>query len=269
MRRSAVLCLLAPAMLAAQTAKLDDGRLEPSWFGAEVVLQPSKTLGFQWLKPGLTLHQRSLQLKAWEPAVWLRGRRMGKDQAFLQRAESYLATDLERGLRRGLKGSLPLSSTAGDVLVIARVVDAVGIGDNYMDMGQLSLSFDLKLVEAGTGILLAAFHDTLRGPSPEAIAERYSRWCEDLGRLLAASALPPVAAQVVSAPTPTAIKPTPATLAIPTTLATPTPPPFDLEGALRRIEGLKRDGLLSEEECQVLRKKAADKAADKAASKAQ
>jgi hypothetical protein len=36
-------------------------------------------------------------------------------------------------------------------------------------------------------------------------------------------------------------------------------PVFDLEGALRRIEGLKRDGLLSEEECQVLRRKAAEK----------
>jgi hypothetical protein len=38
------------------------------------------------------------------------------------------------------------------------------------------------------------------------------------------------------------------------------PPAFDLEGALRRIEGLKRDGLLSEAESQVLRKKAADRA---------
>jgi hypothetical protein len=124
------------------------------------------------------------------------------------------------------------------------VVDAVGIGDDYMATGQLSLSFDLKLVDADTGALLAAFHDTLRGPSPEAIAGQYGRWCEELGRLLAASAAPPVAVKLVPAPT----------------LATPSPV-FDLEGALRRIEGLKRDGLLSEEECQVLRKKAADKAA--------
>jgi hypothetical protein len=264
MRRSTVLFLLAPALLVAQTAKLDGGRLDPSWFGVEANFQSSKTLGFQWLKPGLALHQRSLQLKAWEPAAWLLGRRMGKDQAFLQRAEPSLAPDLERGLRRGLKGSLPLSSTAGDVRIIGRVVDAVGIGDNYMDMGQLSLSFDLKLVEAGTGILLAAFHDTLRGPSPEAIAGRYERWCEDLGRLLAASARPPVAAQIVPGPMPTAARPTLATLATPAAPAAPTPPTFDLEGALRRIEGLQRDGLLSEEEGQVLRKKAAAKAASKA-----
>ncbi|HEX7553682.1 MAG TPA: hypothetical protein VF378_09010, partial [Geothrix sp.] len=182
------------------------------------------------------------------------GRRASKDQVFLQRVESYLATDLERGLRRGLKGNSPFSLTAGDVLIIARVVDAVGIGDDYMAVGQLSLSFDIKLVDADTGALLAAFHDTLRGPSPEAIAGQYGRWCDELGRLLAATAAPPVAVQYVPGPTPTAARPT---------LATP-PPSFDLEGSLRRIEALKRDGLLSEEECQLLRKKAADKAAPRA-----
>jgi hypothetical protein len=254
MRQSAVPFLLAPAMLVAQTATLDEGRLDPAWFGAEAVFQPSKTLGFQWLKPGLELHQRSLQLKAWEPAAWLLGRRTSKDQVFLQRTESYLAPDLERGLRRGLKGNLPFSLTAGDVLIVARVVDAVGIGDDYMAMGQLSLSFDLKLVDADTGALLAAFHDTLRGPSPEAIAGQYGRWCEELGRLLAATTAPSVAVQSVPRPTPTAARPTLAT----------SPPIFDLEGALRRIDALKRDGLLSEEEWQVLRKKAADKAAPKA-----
>ena len=249
MRRSVALCLLAPAMLAAQTATLDEGRLDPTWFGAGATFQPSKALGFQWLKPGLDLHQRSLQLKGWEPAAWLLGRRARKDQVFLQRAEAHLATDLERGLRRGLKGNLPLSLTAGDVLIIARAVDAVGEGDDYMATGQLNLSFDLKLVDADTGTLLAAFHDTLRGPSPEAVAGQYGRWCEELGRLLAASATLPVAVKPAPAPAQTTSKP----------MLAP-PPSFDLEGALRRIEGLKRDGLLSEEECQVLRKKAADKA---------
>ncbi len=243
MRRSAVLFLLAPALLVAQPATLDEGRLDPAWFGTGASFQPSKALGFQWLKPGLDLHQRTLQLKAWEPAAWLLGRRMSKDQVFLQRAESYLAPDLDRHLRRGLKGNLPVSHTAGDVLLIARVVDAVGIGDDYMATGQASLSFDLKLVDADTGALLGAFHDTLRGPSPEAIAGQYGRWCEELGRLLAACAAPPQAVKPVPGPTQA------------------TPPSFDLEGALRRIEGLKRDGLLSEEECQMLRKKAADRSA--------
>jgi hypothetical protein len=239
MRPSAALFLLVPAWLAAQSPNLDEGRLDPAWFGPGAVFQSSKALGFQWLKPDLDLHQRTLRLQAWEPAAWLLGRRTRKDQLFLQQAETYLSRDLERGLRRGLKGTLPLSSAEGDLLVSARVVDAVGLGDDYMAMGTASLSIDVKVADQGTGALLAAFHETLQGGSTEAVAGQYGRWCEALGHLLAVSAAPSVA-----------IKPGPA----------PPAPVFDLEGALARIEGLRRDGLLSEEDCRVLRKKATDKA---------
>jgi hypothetical protein len=40
----------------------------------------------------------------------------------------------------------------------------------------------------------------------------------------------------------------------------PSKPAFDLEGALRRIDALGRDGLLSEAECEALRRKAREKA---------
>lgn len=241
MRPSPALILLAPALLVAQAATLDEGRLDPAWFGPEAAFQPSKTLGFQWLKPGLDLHNRTLQLRAWEPAAWLLGHRAQKDQWFLQRMESTLLPDMERSLRRGLKASLPLSLTAGDLLLSARAVDAVGAGDDYLAMGSVSLSFDVKIMDRDTGELLAAFHDTLQGPNPETVTTQYERWCENLGRLLAASVATPAAAKPPAS----------------------TQPVFDLEGALRRIEGLKRDGLLSEEECQVLRKKATEKSAAK------
>jgi hypothetical protein len=243
MRRSAALFLSASAILAGQSATLDEGRLDPAWFGAGAIFQPSKTLGFQWLKPGLDLHHRSLRLKAWEPAAWLLGRRALKDQSFHQRVEPSLPHGLEQGLRRGLKGTIPVSPASGDLLLVARVADAVGQADDYMAMGSVLLSFDLKLVDGDTGELLGAFHDTLQGSSPESITGQFGRWCEGLGRTLAPFATPPAAAQP-DIPKPQA----------------PPPPAFDLEGALRRIEGLKRDGLLSEEECEALRKKAKDRA---------
>ena len=248
MRRYATLFLLAPTLLVAQAPGLDEGRLDPAWFGAEAVFQPSKTLGFQWLKPGLDLRHRTLQLRALEPAAWLLGPRARKDQAFLQRIEATLVPDLERGLRRGLKESLPLSATNGDLLLSARVVDAVGESDDYMGMARVSLSFDVKVVDRDSGALLAAFHDTLQGAGPGAVTGQYGRWCEGLGRLLATFAVPP-AATPTQAPSPAQV---------------PLPPVFDLEGALRRIEGLKRDGLLSEAEGEALRNKAAAKAAAKA-----
>jgi hypothetical protein len=252
MRSSAALLLLIPALLSAQAGGLDEGRLDPAWFGSAATFQPSKVLGFQWLKPGLNLQNRAIQLKPWEAPAWLLGKRAMKDQTLLQRMEKSLPAGLDRGIRRGLKGRLPVSATSGDLHVIARVVDAVGQADDYMAAGKVTLSFDLKLVDGDTGELLGAFHDTLGTPGADYLPGRFERWCEELGRLLAASAAPQAVLQPVQAAAP------PAQVA-----AGPLPAPvpaFDLEGALRRIEGLKRDGLLSEEEYLALRKKAAEKA---------
>jgi len=242
MRRSSIFFLILPAILGAQPAGLDGGRLDPAWFGLAAAFQPSKALGFQWLKPGLDLRNRTLQLKGWEVPAWVLGRREMKDQVFLRRVEDALPKGLDHGLRRGLKGSLPVAS-AGDLHLVVRVVDAVGQADDYMAAGQVAVSFDLKLVDGDTGELLAAFHDTIEGPGADFIPGRFEQWGEQLGRLLATTAAPPP----LPKPAPVAASPLPA-------------PPFDLEGALRRIEGLKRDGLLSETECQALRKKAAEKA---------
>jgi len=251
MRRSALLLLLLPAFLAAQLVTFDDGRLDPAWFGPSVVFQPSKVFGFQWLKPGLALPGRTLRLETWEPAAWLLGRRSGKDRDFLQRIEPALPTNQEKGLRRGLKGALPVSATNGNLRLVARVVDAEGVGDDYMAMGSYGLSFDMKLLDADTGELLGGFHGSLRGSSSEAVTLHFEKWCENLGRLLSTFATPQLPVKPVQVPA------TPITTVQAPILPRPA---FDLEGALRRIEGLKLDGLLSEEEYQSLRRKATDKA---------
>ncbi len=242
MRRSAPFFLVS-ALLAGQAPLLDDGRLDPSWFGAGVVFQPSKALGFQWIRPGLDLRNRSLHLKAWEPVGWVQGPRAGKDQAFLARLAPGLPGDLEQGLKKGLKGAVPVSTTAGDLVLVARVADALGADDDYMAVRPVTLSFDLKLVDGDSGEVLAAFHDTITGPNTDAVSYHFGRWCEAMGRVLA-----PVAAPASAVPA--AVKPLPA----------PSKPPFDLEGALRRIDALGRDGLLSEAECEALRKKARERA---------
>ncbi len=247
MRRTAAFLLAAPAFLSAQAPLPDDGRLDAAWFGPVAQLQPSKSLGFQWLKPGLDLQRRSLRLKVWDPAAWLLGKRATKDQLVLARLEGSLLPELTRGLQKGLKGVLPVSRTEGDLLLVGRVVDAVGEESDFMSSGPSFLSLDLKLVDGDSGELLGAFHTTLRGLGGDMLAIQYSQWCENLGRLLAPLAKPLPARGPAPA---AAVKPAPPAAA----------PAFDLEGALRRIEGLKRDGLLTEAECQVLRLKAAERA---------
>lgn len=253
--------LFMPALLAAQTATFDDGRLDPAWFGPAVEFKPSKALGFQWLKSGQNLRGRTIHLKAWEPAAWLLGRRSGKDRSFLDQVESTLPARQEKGIRRGLKAALPASTASGELLLVARVVDAEGVGDDYMAIGSYGLSFDMKLVEGVSGELLGAFHGTLRGPNPDVITTQFEKWCEDLGRLLSTAAAPPTPAKAAqSALVPAAPVPAAGISAVPAPAATQLKPSFDLEGALRRIEELKQDGLLSDEEYQSIRKKAAAKA---------
>lgn len=244
MRPLSVLLLAVPALLAGQAAPLDGGRLEAVWFGPTAAFSPSPTLGLAWVKPGLDLQGRTLQVRDWQPAVWLLGKRAIHDEHLLMRMAPTLVPGLAKGLAKGLKGALPVSRSTGDVLLLGRVVDATGgSGDAQFNSQPCTLTFDLKLVDADSGELLAALHNTLEAADADFMALRHARWSEDLGRLLGQSVGPRAAA--------------PPKTAAP---AHPAEPPFDLEGALRRIEGLKRDGLLSEAECEALRQKAAERA---------
>lgn len=235
MLRSATLCLALSALLPAQTALLDDGRLDPAWFGATTVLQASRQTGFQWIKAGLDLRRRALILKAWEASAWPEGRKPAvQDERLLERMKGILTPELVRGLKQG---GLSLSRESGDVLLIGRTADAVGDADDALFASGLVLSLDLKLVDGDTGELLAAFHSTFKGATADLLVQQYAAWCDRLGQVLAPAAAPP-----------------------PVAPAAPRAPGLDLEGALRRIEGLRKDGLLSEEECQALRRKAVLKA---------
>ena len=245
MMRHLGLLLMLPALLSAQAPGLDEGRLDAGWFGPVAVFQSSKQLGFQWLKPGLDLRRRSIRVRAFEPPVWVLGKRKTKDELLLGRLEPQLVPDLVKALKRGLKSSLPVSQADGDVQVVGRVVDAVGVESDSFAMGRVSLSLDLKLVDGDSGELLAAFHNTLEGLDADMLALQYAAWCENLGRALAPAVVSPVV--TVAAQKHLTIVPEPR-------------PAFDLEGALRRIDGLQRDGLLSEADALALKKKATEKA---------
>jgi hypothetical protein len=111
-------------------------------------------------------------------------------------------------------------------------------------MGRVSFSVDLKLVDGDSGELLAAFHETLESVDGDLLGLQYKRWCEQVGQALAPAAAPRVESASLPKPVPMVPKSKPA---------------FDLEGALRRIEGLQRDGLLSEAEAMALKQKAVER----------
>lgn len=228
--RSAALLLFAPALLAAQA--LDGGLLDPAWFGPGVTFLPLPHQGFEWVKPGLVLRGRTLRIQAWAAPAWL-GRPRGRtDRAFVEDRKEAFRETLVQELRRGLGGIARVSPTEGDVLVEARVVDAAAEAPDAMFSGVASLTLDLKLVDAVSGELLAAFHQTLSGDGEREVMARYAPWCAGLGRRLAEADRTP------APPPPTAR------------------PALDLPATLERLEALRRDGVLTEEGYQALLKKA-------------
>ena len=249
----AALCGVLAVSLSAQTARLDHGRLDPAWFGSALTFESSIRVYFLWVRPGLSLKGRSLKLAAWEPAAWLVKPRPDKDQAFLRRLDPTLVPALQEALSSELRGALPVSLESGDVILTGRVTDCLAGGVGGMFGGVAGIYFDLKLVDAQSGDLLIGAHHFIEGETAESIQTRYQNWCRVFARVLAERALPPLAAQ----PLP------------PVTVAGPSSPAAkpvrldstsELEATLRRLEALKRDGLLTSAEFDLLRKQAVDRA---------
>jgi hypothetical protein len=236
MRTDAALLFFVPVLLSAQT--LDGGRLDPAWFGPAAQFLRVPRQGFQWVKPGTSFRGRTLRIQEWEPAVWLGRTREGKDRAFADQARPDLRAALERGLRQGFAGTARLSTTEGDVLVVGRVVDAAGEEQDATFSGAASLTLDLKLVDAVSGELLAAFHHTVVGEGERDVLAQFGPWCVNLGSHLAEAGRAPGSPPVSQPPRPV----------------------LELAATLRRLEALRHDGVLTEEGFQALQKKAREMA---------
>jgi len=241
-------CLLLSTALAAGLPRLDQGRMDPAWFGSDLTFERSTLVQFLWVKPGLSLRGRTLHLRPWEAPAWLVKPRPEKDQAFLRRLEPILVPGLLEALQDGLGEALPVAMGTGDLVLTGRITDARADGVGGMFGGLGGIYFDLKLTEAVSGELLLAAHHAIEGERAESIQARYQAWCGTLARILAERALPTAVPRALPPLRPVA----PAAASV--------TPSVELEATLRRLEGLRRDGLLTEEEFQVLRRQAVEKA---------
>lgn len=240
-------------LLSAQVERLDHGRMDPAWFGPGRTFERSTRVYFLWIRPGLALQGRSLRVGPWESAAWIVKPRAELDQAYLRRLEPILIPALAAGLQAELREVLPVSTEGGDVILTGRVTDCLAGGVGGMFGGLGGIYFDLKLTDASNGELLVAAHHFIEGATAESVQARYEAWTRTFAKVLAERTLPPLEARPPEAlkfvsPAPVAAAPQPSM------------PTAELEAALRRLENLRRDGLLTEDEFQVLRKQAVEKA---------
>lgn len=91
---------LCAAVLLTGTAgaqKLDEGLLDPAWFGREVEFRKTDEIDYLWVKPGFDLSGRTLHIDAWDDPVMLaKKKRDPKDVA-----KASELTDTFPGRRRG------------------------------------------------------------------------------------------------------------------------------------------------------------------------
>jgi len=170
---------------------LDEGLLDPNWFGAEVTFTKHEEVDFYWIKPGLDLTGRVLLMKPWDDPTMLRKGRDGKDNAKAATLTDTIPATLRAAISGALKDKVKVSRSEGDVEVIGRVVDC-NAGSKAakvflsLGAGQENVTFDIKFVDPKTKELLAAFHHrTISGTALSSIESKLVKWAEKFGQFMA------------------------------------------------------------------------------------
>ncbi len=185
----------APAPPAAPAALQDDGLLDPAWFGAGIAFAKSDDVDFFWVKPGLNLAGRTIQMKAWEDPSMLRKGRDGKDNAKATELTDAFPAMLRGALAGAFNGKAKVSRTEGDLTLTGRFVDAnagnkvakwlIGLG-----AGSETATWDLKVLDTKTGeVLLAVHHRAISLTAMSNIQDKMGKWADKFSTFVATQAI--------------------------------------------------------------------------------
>lgn len=179
----AVLAALAVPTLVSAAGTLDEGLLDPSWFGGDLAFRETDEIDYLWVADGLDLAGATIRVAEWEEPSFLGDKRDAKDSA-----QAVELTDRWPSWLRGAIGSvagLTASKEGGDYVLEGRIVDCnagskaakwlVGMG-----AGSATATWDLKLVDAKSGrVVLALHHRAISGTSMSDIDDKIVKWLDE------------------------------------------------------------------------------------------
>jgi hypothetical protein len=194
---AAVLLLLAVAPSHA-AGGLDDGTLDPAWFGGAREFREIDEIDYLWVREGFDLAGKKVRFAEWEAPEW-----RGEKAAERDTKDKRMANDLTRNLpeifseafRNGLSQKVTVVTSGGDIVVSGRIVDCSGgsaaakfwVG---MGAGSGSTTFDLKFVDAGSGELLAALHHrVVSGSNLSTTDSKLVKWVDEFAEELSKKGL--------------------------------------------------------------------------------
>lgn len=171
--------LYAPLLLAAAAAagagSLDDGRLDPAWFGGPgVEFRETGDVDYVWLKPGFTADGHTFWVKPWGEPAWLGKSRDTVDAARAEELTKAMQGRFKAALSTALRGKAQASLYKGDVLVQGRLVDV-----NATKAAKFSgaATWDIKFLDAKSGeLLLAVHHRAVNGNFMSDLPSRVWKW---------------------------------------------------------------------------------------------
>ncbi len=160
-----ILSLLALGNARAE-GPLDNGLLDPAWFGSALEFREAKGVDYLWVKPGFSLEGRTLRFAPWEEAEF-RGEEASerdvKDKQLASDLTSKLPVVFTRQFKFVLGPRVPMVDSGEQITAVGRIVDCstgsaaakilVGMG-----AGSGSATFDLRFMNAATGEIQAALH---------------------------------------------------------------------------------------------------------------
>ena len=193
-RMTALACALlwtAALPAAGHAAKpLDEGRLDPSWFGVpNLELRATEEIDYLWVRPGFALEGHKLRFAPWSEPVFLGEEaedRDAKDRHLARQMNADMPEIFATGFANAFGSRLGVVEQGEDVRVEGRIVDCstgsaaakfwVGMG-----AGAGSVAFDLKFVDAATGEVLAALHHrSVSGTNWSTTDSKLVGWVDDM-----------------------------------------------------------------------------------------
>jgi hypothetical protein len=186
--RSFFLSLLvwATATALGAAGRLDDGLLDPAWFGEDVVFHRSARLDYFWVKPGLSLEGVTIHVAEWPDPVFLGSKANvdNKDSARAFELSGSMPRWIRGALSNALAGYAEVSKDDGDYVLSGRFVD-VNAGNQVAKWmvgwgaGSATATWDLKLTDKTTGELVAAIHHrSVSGTHMSDIDDKILKWLD-------------------------------------------------------------------------------------------
>ena len=175
--------LLSPG---AGARDLDEGLLQSAWFGGDLDWRRADEIDYLWVEEGFSLQGRTIHVADWEDPEFLHKKdRDTKDSARAYELTETMPAWLRGALTTSLAGSAEVSRAEGDVRLEGRLVD-VNAGSRVAKMmvglgaGSATATWDLKLVDAETGRVLAAIHHrAVSGTQMSNIDDKIVKWMDE------------------------------------------------------------------------------------------